>query len=469
MEESTNIAVRVHEISKVYRIWTSPEARLISPLLAGISRFLPLRRLRERLQRSAEGRYSDAYALRSVNFNLHRGEAIGVMGRNGAGKSTLLQIIAGSLFPTTGSVERNGRISALLELGSGFNPNFTGKENVYLNASILGLSKREVDERYDDIVEFAEIGDYIDRPASTYSTGMMMRLAFSVQIATNPDILIVDEALAVGDAPFQTKCYNRLRAQLDDGMTLLLVSHAAGVVRNFCDRAIWLKNGEVMQIGGTKDVCDAYDRYCWESTGIDTGQESSASTAATEDVDVNDSSNITLASKLAFEKLAAKNRIGTGELRIVEFHLETTDGNRVDSLRYDEEVVAVYDIVATSKVDLEFVIGITVKDVQGTELLRAVDFDNDAMLSVNKGDRFTTRIETRFPLRAGRYYISSGLFGFPVGGKYTVGHVDFSRSTILDRVEYATFFTVLSRDHFPLSGPVHADAKMSVCVPNNAN
>lgn len=169
--------------------------------------------------------YREFWALRDINFTVRRGECVGIVGRNGSGKSTLLQIIAGTLAPTTGQVRVNGRVTALLELGSGFNPEFTGRENVYLNAAILGIPRAEVDARYDEILDFAGIGDFIGQPVKTYSSGMMVRLAFAVQVMVEPDIFIVDEALAVGDAAFQRKCYARLDRLVDNGMTLLLVTH----------------------------------------------------------------------------------------------------------------------------------------------------------------------------------------------------------------------------------------------------
>ena len=198
------------------------------------------------------------WALRDISFEVGRGEAFGIVGPNGSGKSTLLQIIAGILKPTSGSVEVNGRLSALLELGSGFSPEFTGRENVYLNASILGLTREETDARFETIERFASIGDFIDQPVKTYSTGMVLRLAFAVVAHVDPEILIVDEALAVGDIAFRQRCMRRIHDLRANGATLLFVSHESTDVKAFCDRCLWLQNGLVQQIGDSDEVVSSY-------------------------------------------------------------------------------------------------------------------------------------------------------------------------------------------------------------------
>jgi lipopolysaccharide transport system ATP-binding protein len=198
------------------------------------------------------------WALRDVSFRVERGEAFGVIGANGSGKSTLLQIIAGILRPTAGSVEVNGRLSALLELGSGFSPEFTGRQNVYMNASILGLSTEETDARFETIERFASIGSFIDQPIRTYSTGMVLRLAFAVVAHVDPEILIVDEALAVGDIAFRQRCMRRIHDLRAGGTTILFVSHETGDVKAFCERCIWLEKGVVRALGAADDVIGAY-------------------------------------------------------------------------------------------------------------------------------------------------------------------------------------------------------------------
>ncbi len=217
--------------------------------------------LRNRLQNILSGRRPESFAaVKNVSFQLRRGESLAVIGSNGAGKSTLLSLVAGLARPDTGSISVNGRIAALLELGSGFHPDLTGAENVHLNASLLGLSRTRTTELFDEIVEFSGIGeDFINEPLRTYSTGMQMRLAFSVAINMDPDILLVDEVLAVGDAAFQEKCFRRVHAFRNAGKSILCVSHASGMVQELCDQALWLDHGEVVMNGAIKEVLDAYN------------------------------------------------------------------------------------------------------------------------------------------------------------------------------------------------------------------
>ena len=253
-------AIRVEGVSKVFQTWASPAQRLIAPLLHRIGGALavPLPRLSQRLQASARRRMHRHEALHDIGFELHKGEALGIIGLNGSGKSTLLQIIAGVLAPTSGTVETHGRIAALLELGSGFNPELTGRENIYINGAILGLARSRIDELLDEIIAFADIGDYIDQPVKTYSSGMGVRLAFAVQVHVEPDILIVDEALAVGDAAFQAKALARIDEILARGTTLLFVGHDLNAVRAFCHRAMLLEKGRIVDSGTPDDVVVAY-------------------------------------------------------------------------------------------------------------------------------------------------------------------------------------------------------------------
>ena len=200
-------------------------------------------------------------ALDDVSLTVPAGHTLGLVGRNGSGKSTLLQILCGTLTPTTGTVKVQGRIAALLELGSGFNPEFTGRDNVFLNGSLLGLSRQEVSAAFDSICAFAEIGAYIDQPVKTYSSGMFVRLAFAVVIHTKPDLLVVDEALAVGDARFQAKCLKAIQELKQSGVSIVLVTHDVGMVRQVCDSAVWLKDGAVAMLGNVNDVTSAYTQY----------------------------------------------------------------------------------------------------------------------------------------------------------------------------------------------------------------
>jgi lipopolysaccharide transport system ATP-binding protein len=238
---SSDITLRAENLSKAYHIWRKPEDRLKQMLM-------PWRRY-----------YSEYWALRDLNIEIARGEAVGIVGRNGAGKSTFLQLACGTLEPTAGSVQLSGRVAALLELGAGFNPEFTGRENVGLAASILGLSQDQIDERFESIAAFAAIGDFIELPVKLYSSGMYARLAFAVAAHVDAEILIVDEILSVGDIAFGQKCMKYI-AKFRERGSLLFVSHSTESVLALCDRAIWLDGGEVREIGPAKDVCRAYLR-----------------------------------------------------------------------------------------------------------------------------------------------------------------------------------------------------------------
>ena len=236
-----DIAIRVDGLSKCYHVYERPQDRLKQSLWLGRKQF-----------------YREFWALRDVSFEIKRGETFGIIGRNGSGKSTLLQMIAGTLSPTAGTVQVNGRVAALLELGSGFNPDFTGRENVFMNGAILGLSEAEIARRFDEIAAFADIGDFIEQPVKTYSSGMMVRLAFAVSVCVEPDILIVDEALAVGDMAFQFKCMDRLDKLTQSGTTLLFVSHDIGAVKAFCQQALYLHTGTIKAAGSASDMTELY-------------------------------------------------------------------------------------------------------------------------------------------------------------------------------------------------------------------
>jgi len=261
---SSEAVISITNLSKAYRIWRDPSARLKAPLVETFGQLVPpaLRPPWLRNQLIHDDRttpyYRDFHALQDINFEVLRGESVGIIGRNGSGKSTLLKIIAGTLRQTSGQVSVKGRIAALLELGSGFNPDFTGHENIYLNAALLGLTREEIDDRLESIISFADIGDFIHQPVKTYSSGMMIRLAFAVQTAVDPDILIVDEALSVGDYFFTQKCFRRINEMREKGLTLLFVSHDMGSVRDLCTQAICLHQGRSIYQGDAKKAINVY-------------------------------------------------------------------------------------------------------------------------------------------------------------------------------------------------------------------
>ena len=246
-----NIAIRVNNLSKCYHIYDRPQDRLKQSIVP---------KLRSLVGRNPGRYFREFWALNDVSFEVARGETVGIIGRNGSGKSTLLQMICGTLEPTTGSVETNGRVAALLELGAGFNPEFTGRENVYMNATVLGLTQDEIHARFNEIAAFADIGDFIEQPVKHYSSGMYARLAFAVAINVDPSMLIVDEALAVGDEPFQRKCFARIEEIKRNGGTILLVSHSSSAIVELCDRALLLYDGERLYTGEPKKAIAWYQK-----------------------------------------------------------------------------------------------------------------------------------------------------------------------------------------------------------------
>jgi lipopolysaccharide transport system ATP-binding protein len=243
---SSEMAIKVERLSKCYHIYDKPRDRLLQMFARGSKKF-----------------FREFWAVRELSFEIKKGETVGIVGRNGSGKSTLLQMICSTLNPSSGSIVTNGRIAALLELGSGFNPEFTGRENVYLNAQVLGLTKEETDERFDDILAFAEIGEFIEQPVKTYSSGMMVRLAFAVQAMVDPEILIVDEALAVGDEKFQRKCFARLEELKSRGTSILFVSHSGPQVIELCDRALLMERGKLIMVSNPQHVIRSYQRLIY--------------------------------------------------------------------------------------------------------------------------------------------------------------------------------------------------------------
>jgi len=255
---SDELSIRVNGLSKRYEIYSQPADRL---------RQMILPRVQRAVRREARVYFHEFWALRNVGFGVHKGETVGIVGRNGSGKSTLLQLICGTLTPTVGTVNVHGRVAALLELGSGFNPEFTGRENVYLNAAVLGLSRAEIDNRFDAIATFADIGEFIEQPVKTYSSGMQVRLAFSVAINVDPEILVIDEALSVGDELFQRKCFARIETIRDNGATILFVSHSAGTVIDLCDRALLIDSGELLAVDQPKRVVSFYHKLLYAPAG----------------------------------------------------------------------------------------------------------------------------------------------------------------------------------------------------------
>ena len=261
---SSNLAISVSGLGKCYSTYERPQYRLKQSLYGLAAQLVPNANLRHTLLARAQACARNFWALDNINLEVKKGETVGIIGRNGSGKSTLLQIICGTLTPTHGEISVKGRVAALLELGSGFNPEYSGRDNVYLNGQLLGLTRDQISQRFDDISAFADIGDFIDQPVKSYSSGMYVRLAFAVIAHVDADILVIDEALAVGDAFFTQKCMRFLRKFMRTG-TVLFVSHDTEAVKSLCSKAIWIDKGVVLQSGSAKAVCDKYLQAFYES------------------------------------------------------------------------------------------------------------------------------------------------------------------------------------------------------------
>lgn len=381
---SSEIAISVRNVGKTFRMYKRPQDRLLQ-------RF------------SRKRRFTEFHALSDLSFEVKKGETVGIIGRNGSGKSTLLQMICGTLTPTEGEIQVNGRIAALLELGAGFNPEFTGRENVYLNATILGLTREQIDARLDDIFAFAEIGEFVDQPVKTYSSGMYVRLAFSVIAHVDADILVIDEALAVGDALFTQKCMRFLRKFRENG-TILFVSHDSHAVTNLCQRAIWLKEGKIEEQGPAKEVAEAYLASLFASSNrseevVDTSTK--AETLKAEDwVDhrlpfINASNLRNDIEVFRFNPDATS--FGHGHAMITNVRLEDSEGRPVAWMVGGEIVTLTVKVECQAELDRP-IIGFYVKDRLGQNL-----FGDNTYLSyaerpvaVEAGGQLTVRF--RFPL-----------------------------------------------------------------------
>ena len=371
---SPDLAISVRNIGKSYRLWNDPRDRLKQPLRSMLSRWLPIEN---------KHYFNEFWALKDISFDVKKGEAIGIIGQNGSGKSTLLQILTGTLAPTCGAYETIGRISALLELGAGFNPEFSGRDNVYMNASILGLPKEEIEERYESLVEFADIGQFIDQPVKTYSSGMYVRLAFAVAINVDPDVLIVDEALSVGDAKFQLKSFNKIRQFQESGKTIILVSHDMNTVSTFCDRAILLERGRIVEDGIPRDVTRLYHRMLFGEETAGTGEpdysEVDASLCQSEstgtrhnqgDGKENQETNPTESQPVTSSVVSADSRVvrfGNKKAEIIDYGILDENGKRVSLLRTGEHYTFFFRSLFHADVD-DIQIGFLVRDKKGVDL-----------------------------------------------------------------------------------------------------
>lgn len=384
-------AISLTNVSKAFNRYHHPVDRLKDILLPG-------------KQRSEE-----FWALQGINLSIEKGETVGIIGRNGSGKSTLLQIIAKTLQPTTGEVRVNGRVSALLELGSGFNPEFTGRQNVFFNGRVLGLSQTEIESKFDDIAAFADIGLFIDQPVKTYSSGMFIRLGFAVAVHVEPEVFIVDEALAVGDVVFQHKCMRRIKALMDSGVTTLFVSHDANAVKTLCRSAFMLEKGRFYTSGLPNDV---FIEYMKLATQIELAQaEVSGDGSQHRLTPREDAEKLTEteASTQVSTTEANSTRRGSGEATIERVQLFHEVGDLAVAspmFKFNEQITLVAD-VRINKPLAGLILGFYICDKNGNELIGSnTQEENIPMGSLNSADRLIIRFSFRLPLKPGGYSLT---------------------------------------------------------------
>ena len=388
MQQTT---IKVENISKVYKIYDNPKDRFLEVVHKGGKKY-----------------GKDHYALDNVSFEVKEGEILGIIGVNGSGKSTLLKIITGVLQPTKGNVTVNGRISALLELGAGFNPEYTGVENIYFNGLIMGFSKKEMDEKVQGIIEFADIGEFINQPVKTYSSGMLVRLAYAVAVSIEPDILIVDEALAVGDVYFQMKSMSKMEELFRKGKTVIFVSHDTASVRKLCNTAIYLDKGKIIAKGTAKEIVDLYEAKA---------REVMSNSTRTQERDTVKKTNVNLLeTELAnqnfenkeYTKIVEHSREGNGKAKVcnVEFlsedrlPLQIVEGNCKGIVRIS---IVFYE-------QCQFSVGYHIRDEKNEPILGSNTlYEGMGEISGQPGDRIVVEFETDLPLKEGRYNIMTVL------------------------------------------------------------
>jgi lipopolysaccharide transport system ATP-binding protein len=405
-----DFAVKVNLLGKCFEIYNSPHDRLKQFLWPRLDRII---------NRPTKNYYQEFWALKNVSFEVKRGDTVGIIGRNGSGKSTLLQMICGTLTPTTGTVETTGRIAALLELGSGFNPEFTGRENVYMNATMLGLNKAQIDNRFEDIQSFADIGRFIDQPVKTYSSGMYVRLAFSVIAHVDADILVVDEALSVGDAIFTQKCMRFIRKFKEKG-TLIFVSHDTSSIQNICESGIWLKNGRIEMSGTAKNVSEAYLQYTYQEIY---GDELKLHSISSNDFE-NESRNndvtpkVEIPSAIDYGAIASVNENielakgwKTGQAEIISVSLSCLSRGNV-SVFEGGEIVRM-KICAKTYISLENpILGFLVRDRLGQDLFgeNTLPFTDCFPTRINEGEIFEGVFDFYLPmLPNGQYAVMASV------------------------------------------------------------
>lgn len=381
---SEDWAIKIDHLSKVYKIFDKPSDRV-----------------REALNPFGKRYSKDFYALNDVSLTIKKGETVGIIGKNGAGKSTLLKVITGVLTPTSGSIQVNGRIASLLELGAGFNPEMTGIENIYMNGTIMGYSREEMDARLQNIIDFADIGNFINQPVKMYSSGMFARLAFAVNAFVEPDILIVDEALSVGDAGFQAKCYRKFAELRKKGVTVLLVSHDITSILQFCDAGILLSDGKLLYEGNTRTAVDTYKKIL---SGI----------ICNNDADLH---NIGKKKRWHAEKDWKSHykindsmlEYGDKNIEIVDYKVSDENKNIISSINNRNSVTITLSIRAKKDI-YEPIVAFSIKDIKGNELIGVNTLlENVKVGWIKAGIDYEFSFEQKIPLQPNRYTVSFGV------------------------------------------------------------
>lgn len=403
-----DFAIKVENVTKIYKLYDKPMDRLKESL--GLSKKIQCR---------------EHYALNDVSFDVKRGETVGIIGTNGSGKSTILKIITGVLNPTAGNVVVNGRISALLELGAGFNQEFTGIENVYLNGTMNGFTTEEIDAKLDSILQFADIGDFVKQPVKTYSSGMFVRLAFAVAINIDPEILIVDEALSVGDVFFQSKCYHKFEEFKKMGKTILIVSHDLSSIAKYCDKVVFLNQGVKMDEGEPKYIIDQYKKALVKQLGgvsvddFDTDDSEDGSSGKGQEAS---NFNHTVDHNLWKSSLRLNpkvNEYGNGAGEIVDFAILDDAGKITDIINKGSEFTIRMKLRYHTHLEHP-IAAFTIKDLKGTDLCGTnTMYEKNDIRNVEDGDEIVVTFTQRMDLQGGEYLLSLGTTGY-VDGEYTV-------------------------------------------------
>ena len=358
----------------------------------------------------ARNYFREFWALRNISFEVKRGETMGIIGRNGSGKSTLLQLICGTLAPTAGQIETAGRIAALLELGSGFKPEFTGRENVFMNAAVLGLSEKEIAERYDRIVEFSEIEDFIEQPVKTYSSGMFMRLAFAVQAHIDASIVVIDEALTVGDVFFRQKCYARLEQLRDAGAAILLVSHSMPDIEQFCERAILLDHGNARFLGNASEAAKHYYLLHQPQRPDLVVADAGAAPAEADEADVVEGGNDDRPPASAFMDITGKAQVGDGRGRLTGLAILDANGSARNSFQQGERATFYFEFEVDGEIGVP-VCGMVITNDRGVIVhgKSNLQYPDDAPSTTRRTRRISCRQEVSLDLAAGEYTFQVGL------------------------------------------------------------